>query len=994
MKIVKRLALLLFIFVLLLVGVAIAIPIVFKDEMIGVVKEQVNNTINAEADFSDVSLSFFRSFPHLNIGIEDFSLTGKDQFAGVPLVQTKRAGVTVNLKSFFGENTPLEIRDISLDQPNINVLVLADGSANYDITLPDTTSTAATEESSSTDIKIALQSYAINDGQITYDDRAGKTYLAIQDLNHSGSGNLTLTEYDLDTETSIASMTVEQDGIAYLKNATADLDAIFHINMDESKYTLKDNTLQINELVLNAEGFVQLLEEDIKMDLAFNSPGSDFRSLWSMIPNAYTADYADVDIAGTFRLQGLVKGIYNETTYPAFRIKTEVADGKVKYPDLPLGIQDIRAKLDVNSPSSELDEMTIKGDGIHLKVGNDPFDAQFSVKRPISDPDVSATVDGVIDLAQWAKAFPVAGIEEMAGRITADIDVATRLSTIEREDYENVKMNGEVTIDQLRYGAADMPPVVIERAEAQFSPQAVQIDEFSAQLGKSDLQASGRIDNILAYISPEKTMRGSMKMHTNYFLIDEWMPAEEESATTSATPSNSGPTDAEEEEIFDRFNFALDATADKIVYETYEITNAALKGEAHANLVEIEAASMQLGESDFSGNGTITNGMDYALADGTLGGNLNFKSNFLDLNPFMVEPEGTTEAASTTEEEAYGVIPIPDNIDMTMNAQVDRLLYTDMELNDLRGKLVIADEAVVIEEGSAKALGGSMGFAGSYDTKDISAPAYRFKFDLNQLDFGQSFNTFNTFASFAPIGQLVNGQFSSSLIMSGNLGEDMMPILEGIDAEGLLQTFNATLAEIPPLQAVGNALNIKELKSSLNLDNLKSYFTIANGFFEVEPFEVVIADLPMTIAGKHSLSQEMAYTINTVVPRSMLGNGALGNTLNQGISNLVGQANKLGLNLNNAENLNVQINLGGSMTDPDVGFKLLGTNGEASVAQSATDSARDLVQDQVNNARDQVKEEISEVRDQVTEQANQLVDSVRNAAASQLQNAGQNVANE
>ena len=120
----------------------------------------------------------------------------------------------------------------------------------------------------------------------------------------------------------------------------------------------------------------------------------------------------------------------------------------------------------------------------------------------------------------------------------------------------------------------------------------------------------------------------------------------------------------------------------------------------------------------------------------------------------------------------------------------------------------------------------------------------------------------------------------------------MMPILEGIDAEGLIETFNATLAEIPPLQAIGNALDIQELKGSLDLSNLKSWFTIANGFFEVNPFDVVIADLPMTIAGKHSLTQQMEYTINTVIPRSMLGNGALGNTINKGITNLIGQANQ------------------------------------------------------------------------------------------------------
>ncbi|MEZ4986293.1 MAG: AsmA-like C-terminal region-containing protein [Saprospiraceae bacterium] len=223
------------------------------------------------------------------------------------------------------------------------------------------------------------------------------------------------------------------------------------------------------------------------------------------------------------------------------------------------------------------------------------------------------------------------------------------------------------------------------------------------------------------------------------------------------------------------------------------------------------------------------------------------------MNPFMVETESTT---STDASEPLSVIPIPDHIDMSIQADVDRLRYTDMELKDMRGKLSIADQAVVIEDGSAKALGGGIAFTGAYDTQDLAKPTYNFKFSLQQLDFQQSFKTFNTFSSFAPIGQLVTGQFSTDLIMSGILGQDMMPDLNSIDAKGLFETLNGSLKGAHPLSVVGNALDIKELKESVSFDNLKSWFTIQKGFFEVEPFDVRVSGMPMTIAGKHSLTQE------------------------------------------------------------------------------------------------------------------------------------------
>ncbi|MEO0875211.1 MAG: AsmA-like C-terminal region-containing protein, partial [Bacteroidota bacterium] len=823
MKLLKRIFLVVVILFVLIIGALLAVPFVFKDELVEVVKEQINANINATTEFADVDVTVLRSFPHLTLALQEFSVTGKDEFADLRLVEAQEASVTVNIRSLMGGNQALEIREVALSQPKVHVVVREDGLANYDIALPAEETASEEESSAAGALQIALQDYSIEQGNIIYDDRAGDIYLEIQDLNHQGSGNLTLSEYDLDTETAIGAMTVEQGGVAFLKNARLALDAIFHINTEESLYQLRDNELRVNELLLNADGEVQMQEEDIRLDLSFNSPGSDFRSLWSLIPNAYTADYQDVDISGTFSLDGLVKGIYNESTYPAFRIKTSVKDGQVKYPDLPLGIKNIQADLDVNSPSSDLDQMLVKAENLALQVGNDPFNARFLVKTPISDPDVDASVDGVIDLAQWAQAFPVEGIQEMAGRIIADVNMKTRLSTLEREAYDQVQMAGEVQIEQLLYQGDGLPKVVIETASASFTPQRVEVADFTAQLGKSDIQASGQIDNILAYISPEKTMRGSFQAHTNYFLVDEWMPEEEETDDTYQ-PTTLG----EEEAIFDRFDLALDATANRIVYDTYELTDAALKGQVKPNRIDIQNVRSNLGESDFSGSGTILHGFDYAFNDGVLGGDLQVNSGFFDLNPFMEEPEGGAASAEVGEE-AYGVIPIPANIDMTMNAKVDRLRYTDMELKDIRGKMTIQDETVIIEDGSAKVLGGSMDFTGAYDTKDVTKPGYDFRFDLNQLNFKETFNTFNTFATFAPVGKLVDGQFSTSLLMSGELGSDMMPVLESVNAEGLFETLNGSLQGLQPLAAVGNALNISELKESVKLERLKTWFTIEDG---------------------------------------------------------------------------------------------------------------------------------------------------------------------
>ncbi|MEZ4986294.1 MAG: hypothetical protein R2795_14850 [Saprospiraceae bacterium] len=117
----------------------------------------------------------------------------------------------------------------------------------------------------------------------------------------------------------------------------------------------------------------------------------------------------------------------------------------------------------------------------------------------------------------------------------------------------------------------------------------------------------------------------------------------------------------------------------------------------------------------------------------------------------------------------------------------------------------------------------------------------------------------------------------------------------------------------------------------------------------------------------------------------------MGNTVNAGVSALVKQANQLGLNVNDAENLNVQIILSGNMSKPKVGFKLLGTDGQTSVVASAKEEAKEVVKEQVDAVKGQVNQEVQAAKDRVTTQANQALDSAKTVVSKEVEKAGQQV---
>ena len=983
MKIVKRLLLTLVVLLMLVIAAAFILPIVYKDRIVDQVKAEINNNVNAKVDFTDVNLTLFRHFPDLGFSLEDFSVEGINEFEGIILASGEVLELELDLASLLGGGA-LKVESITLSKPKVNVLVLEDGKANYDIA--KSSGVSSTEKTGGeSNFQMQLDAYTIEAGNISYEDRSLGILVEALGLNHRGSGNLTLDVYDLNTRTEIPSLSIQYGDIAYLNNANIELDAIFNIDQKNSKYTLKENTLKANTLLLNFDGFVQMLKEDILLDFTFNTPQNEFKNLLSMVPNAYMEGFENVKADGQFTLNGSIKGAYREEplSYPAFQVKLGVENGQVKYPDLPLGIADIFTKVNINSPSSDFDDMIIDASDFRMKVGSNPIRAKFKLTTPLSDPAVDADVEGVLDLKELTQAFPMdEEIESLSGIITADFTINTRMSVVESGDYERVNMSGDVKAQNLIYDSKTYPTVDIQSAVASFTPKQVKIDRMTAKLGRSDVEAEGSIDNILAYFSPKKTMTGDMRLRSNYFYADEWIP--ESSTEEAASTEEAFGASTTEYEIFDRFQFDLDAQIKELDYDVYKLINTYARGTLAPNRLDVDEGGTLIGESDMAVDGSITNMFDYLFEEGTLGGKINLVSNRFNLNEFM--PESSDPAPEGGEipgtDSALEPILVPANIAMLINADIKEVIYTNMTIDKLEGKLIVEESQVIIEDATANTLGGRMAFSGGYDTQDPENPGFQIKYDLSSMDFQKSFQTFNTFQRLAPIAEFIDGTFNSSLIMDGKLGQNMMPDLTSLNVQGFLETVNGIVKGFKPLQAVGNALKINELRNEIEMIKTKNWFEVKNGMLEVKPFDFNFKDIKMQISGQHSIALvgSMDYKIDAEIPREMLEKSAVGSAATSGLDLLSQEASKLGINLAQSETVNVALNLTGSATDPKVGFKLMGADGETTLAEAAEAKAQEEIDKAKQQLEEEATEKIEEGKAVVQETAEKAIDSVKTVA--------------
>ena len=548
---------------------AIAIPLFFKKEIVAKIKSAINKSVNAQVDFKDLDLSLISSFPNLGIKINNLTIVGIDSFAKDTLANVKQLQLDVNLLSVIKGET-YQIKSVNLNEPNIFAHVLKSGKSNWDIMKSDSTSTSG--DTAKTAFKIALQKYTIEKGKIIYDDASLGFFMNLENLNHTGKGDFTQDLFTLQTQSDIEKLTVKYGGIPYLNKVKLDAELPIDIDLKHMKFAFAENKIKLNELVLSAIGYLAMPnDQDIVMDLKFDAKQSELKNFLSLIPAIYAANFKDMEATGKFAMNGVAKGTYNDKSLPAFNINLSIENGKVKYPSLPSAINNIQVKSQITNPDGVIDHTVVNVPAFHLEFGQVPVDGRLLLKNPTTDPYVDMALKGKLDLKQLTAIFPMKDMT-LSGILDADVQAAGRKSSIDKGQYEAFKASGQILANNFNYAGKNVPmPVSVLTAKMVFSPKNITLSNLSAKVGKSDFAANGSVNNYLSYFfKKNQALQGNFNMSSNLIDVNELM------GPKSTTEESGKKTDSKLSvfEVPGNIDFNLAAKAGRVLYDTYDITNA------------------------------------------------------------------------------------------------------------------------------------------------------------------------------------------------------------------------------------------------------------------------------------------------------------------------------------------------------------------------------------------------------------------------------------
>jgi uncharacterized protein involved in outer membrane biogenesis len=598
------------IFAVLLILI-ILLPILLKNQIADKALEIANENVNAQIDVKGVSLSIFKSFPDLQFSMTGLKVSGIGKQSGTDLAKIGSISLDIDLKQALKKQ--IKINSIIIDNPEINAVMLADGSANWDIakTKEDTAkpeTPAEPEEASQSDLSVIMQDFQINNASISYTDQQSSMAAELENLNFSLSGDLSAVNSQLKMKTAIEKINFTQGGVRMAKDVDLDFQATIAIDLENMKFTFVENTLSLNELELGFNGSVQMQPDGgILTDLTFQTDQTDFKTLLSFVPAVFMEGFEELKTAGNLQFNGFAKGLMIGENLPAFGIDLMVSDAMVQYPDLPGAINNINIDVKIANPGGDADLTTVAVNRFELFMQDNPVSAQLMLATPVSDPDISSEISMNLDLNTLKDVIPLEGIR-LNGIINADMKLNTKLSTIEKEDFGNVDMHGGVTLTNFVFSSPDFTQdVTIKKADLRFTPRYVELKQFSAKVADSDLNLSGKIENFIPFALQGKVLKGTLNINSTLIDANQLMTlssAPEAPASPAAAPEDKTATPAQVVIIPDNLDLTLKCNLKKILFDKMEITkltgNFAIKN-AIADLTELRFDAMK-GGIRISGN--------------------------------------------------------------------------------------------------------------------------------------------------------------------------------------------------------------------------------------------------------------------------------------------------------------------------------------------------------------------------------------------------------
>ncbi|PBI83722.1 AsmA family protein [Flavobacterium sp. ACN2] len=842
------------------------IPLLFPGKIASEVKKIANERLDTKLEFTKSKLSFFTHFPSLTVSLDDLSLTGSKPFSNDTLLRADQVAFGIDIKRLLFDNE-VKINKLYVSDALINVMVNQKGQANYNIYVaPEDRNKKEDPNAPEEGTAIRLERIDLQNCHVKYNDRSAKILVDAKGFNYIGKGNLSEDIFDLATDAKIDELDFYYDRTGYLRKKKVSADLITRINTHALTFILQKNELHINKLPLKFTGLFSILRDGYKINIKAASENTTVKDLLSVMPPEYLTWLERTEISGRSDLMLTFKGDYNvqKKQKPNLAFNLKINEGSVNYKNAPVPLTDFQMDLNAMLPSLDTEQLLVNLRTLKFKVGEKDYFNAYLHSKGLSEMSINASVKGALDLAVVDAAL---GLENMdlKGILKTDIKARGVFSTskklfpktiggislrngwLKTKYYPNPITNITFIANMLNK-AGTYQDLIVAVAPFSFVFEGNPVYVNATLSDFSDLAYNAKIKGELNVGRIYQVFSQKGLDLTGYAKADLSLKGKQSYATTG-----------QYDKLDNRGTLLLKniKATSELFPKAFYIKQGNFRFQNEKMWFEKFNASY--GKSDFDINGYLLNTINYFLeSKGTLSGNFNLKSKLINVDEFMALEEGENkdrnlevEYAKEDHPKMSGVVIIPENLNVTLNANADKIEYNKLIFNKLNGKIGVKKEGFYLENVTFNIIDCVLGINALYKDESPTSAHFDAHFTAKDFDVQRAYKEIPMFHDMVTAAEKAHGIISVDYKIKGDLNGNMGPIYESMHGGG---TINLRDVQIKGLKLF-DGISSKTGQNGLNNPDMKGIeikSTIDKNLINIEPFTFSVASFRPTIKGTTS----------------------------------------------------------------------------------------------------------------------------------------------
>ncbi|WP_455672443.1 AsmA family protein [Phocaeicola sp.] len=902
----------------LLIAVAFVINFVFTPgKLTPVVLDVANRSLNADLQIKSVELTFFSTFPKFGLKVEEGTLVSKALNDSLPhktdsLLSFKECVLTVNPADYLLKNK-VSVHNLSLKDVSVYAYRDAAGKANWEIAKAASDTIEVKEDTIQTkfDSEIEIRQIELKHANLIFDDRNTEIYSRIDDANLRLRLSLTKGISTLGLKFDNKNILFWQQGELLVNKVATSLQTDIAVDRSTAVWTLKDTELTVNGIRLDVHGDLKrdTVAKTIDMDLNYGLHAPSMETVLNMIPESYVKR-GQVSAAGEVVVNGTLQGKYGNEQLPAVALNIAIKNASAQYAGLPYGIDSFTADFEAYVDLMRRDPSFLNLKILHFKGAHTEILADAKVEELLTDPLITLHTESTVDLDALAKTFPLQESVTIRGQLDAGLNLKCRLSSLKKQDIGRIKLAGKLALKDFELkdtakdfdflGNADLVFSDSETLQAELEIREIllnskrissEIDRMKATVTSTNPQDTTKIVTLQCEVEMNKlraSMGDSVKIYSGKTTASgKLSPGEKDAAKPMidfSMRTDSLFLGANETKLalgvagikikaekvrdslwiprgiigFDRLRMRTPEFALPVRMRKTAVTMDGPK-------ITLKNASLKIGRSNLVATGDVMGLYRAMTKNELLKASLSISSDMIDCNQLINAfsfPEDTTEVAEAdTASASMKLFVLPKNIDFELQTDLKKVVFEQMEFEDVRGNVDIKNGALHLRDLNMRALDADMQAVMVYRADSVRGGYTGFDFKIKDINVARLVDFIPSMDTIVPMLRSFKGTVQFDVAAEARLDSNMnirIPTLRSamhIKGDSLVLMDGETFAEISKM------LMFKNKKKNV-FDSVSVNVVVHDGSVIVYPFQIAIDRYRAAIGGEQGLDMNFNYHIS------------------------------------------------------------------------------------------------------------------------------------